>query len=228
MLQGMASVDMVTSLEITLNEDVEAPVKTSFIAVVFERPQMTRHWRTFHCGLHKSLNPHLHPTAIPSHPLLHMTSAPNSSPSPFSIKSTLPQQWLLFHKNNHSISISETSWTSANPHPAKSSWTSANSLLLKPCKIFRCPLQVRMLLWSLPSEPYANGSLVDFLPKFCCWDLGRIGSGCSSAQALRSGVSLLMEQRHCLCFNFLLHCPWYISLSLIYFTNWGIMTMVGP
>lgn len=77
------------------------------------------------------------PTTDPSHPLLHVTLTPNSFSSSCSVKSRLPKQWLLFCKNNPSIPISETSWTSANPYSAKSSWTSANLLLLKPCKIFR-------------------------------------------------------------------------------------------
>lgn len=41
LLQGIAPTDMVTLLEITLNEGIEAPVKTSSTAIVCERPQMT-------------------------------------------------------------------------------------------------------------------------------------------------------------------------------------------
>lgn len=62
-------------------------MKTSFITIVCKRPQMTCDWRTFHRALHNSLYLLPHPTAIPSHPLLHMTLAPNSSSSLLSVKS---------------------------------------------------------------------------------------------------------------------------------------------
>lgn len=127
---------MVTLLEITLNEVIEGPCENKFYCYcMWKTPN---DWRLENFLLHKCLYPNPHPTAIPSHPLLHMTLAPNSSFSPLTIKSRLPKQWLLFRKNNPSILISATSWTSTNPHPAKSSWTLANPLLLKPCKIFHC------------------------------------------------------------------------------------------
>ena len=85
-----------------------------------------------------------------SHPLF----TPKSSSSPHSVKYRLPRQWFSFPKNNPSMPISKTSWTSANPYPAKLSWTLANSLLLKPRRIFHHPSPNRMFLWSLPWESF--------------------------------------------------------------------------
>lgn len=123
-----------------LNEGIEGPHEHTFSCFLYVRdPRWLETRELSTVALTDPCTPYSDPKAVLSQPLFHRTLTRNSSSSPLSIKSSLPKQWLLFRKNNPSIPISETSWTSAKPCPAKSSWTSANLLLLKLCKIFHCP-----------------------------------------------------------------------------------------